>query len=180
MNAIHAMPIRVKAIAALILVVLVSSIVAITPLLSSGHRFVVPAAPAAPPASPSTGRDAANASANPGIPQVLGGEIDRPGALHLAGTVGGLYPTATQPLAITLTNGGAVPLNVVDLVVTVGDANASCAASSLQVAPFTGSLLVPANGAAVTSVDVTMSPTADNSCQGAAFPLAYSGTAVAA
>jgi hypothetical protein len=97
----------------------------------------------------------------------------------ISGQVDGLYPGARRGLVLTVANPNNFVISVQTLTVTVRAPSASgCPASTLSVAPFSGSLLVPANGTAARSVLVTMSPTAVNACQDVTFPLVYSGTAV--
>jgi hypothetical protein len=98
----------------------------------------------------------------------------------ISGKAGGLYPGAVLPLRLTVTNKLTVPIVVTSLTTTVGAASTSCGASNLTVTPFSGQLSVPAKGKAKTTVQVSMAHSAPNACQGAVFPLHYSGQAVRA
>lgn len=95
----------------------------------------------------------------------------------ISGKVGGLYPGAVRSLKLTVTNHESFAIIVTSLTTTAGAARAGCGAANLKVASFSGRLKVPAKGKAGTSVHVTMAHSAPNACQGAAFPLRYSGQA---
>lgn len=98
-------------------------------------------------------------------------------AFTISGKVGGLYPGAVRSLKLTVTNHQSYAIVVTSLTTKVGAASTACGASNLTVASFSGRLRVPARGKASTSVHATMAHSAPNACQGAVFPLHYTGHA---
>jgi hypothetical protein len=99
------------------------------------------------------------------------------GTFRIAGSIRGLYPGDSAPLVLTVTNPNHFAIVVTSISTTVGRPRASCVASNLTVHRFSGQLEVPASRSAKVSVPVTLSHRAPNACQGALFPLTYSGLA---
>ena len=102
---------------------------------------------------------------------------DPHGTFTIAGSVGGLYPGASARLVLTVSNPQPFAIDVTSITTTVGDASASCAASNLTVAAFSGNLNVPGRSSARVAVPVALGHAAPDACQGAVFPLTYSGLA---
>jgi hypothetical protein len=98
----------------------------------------------------------------------------------ITGQVTGLAPGVTRPLQLTLQNTQNFDIIVKTVTVTVGNSDRDgCSASNATATGFTGSLTVPKNGTAVlSSLSVRMIADPANACQGARFPLTYTGTAV--
>jgi hypothetical protein len=95
----------------------------------------------------------------------------------ISGSVGGLWPGDSTSLLLTVSNPQHFAIAVNSISTSVGAANATCLATTLTVGRFKGSLTVPAQGIAQVSVPVSLSHSAPNGCQGAVFPLTYSGLA---
>lgn len=98
----------------------------------------------------------------------------------ISGGVAELYPGATRPLVLTLASANNFPITVTALTVSVGTAGPGCSAGNLTVTPYTGSVVVPANGSATTTLDVTLDASAPDACMAETWALTYSGTAVKA
>lgn len=105
------------------------------------------------------------------------GQSDR---FTISGSVTGLYPGATLPLVLTISNQEAFPISVTSVSTSVGSPSAGCAASNLTVTQFAGSLTVPAKGTATLTLMASLSHDTPDACQGVVFPLQYSGMAVKA
>lgn len=103
------------------------------------------------------------------------GRSDRFG---ISGGVNGLYPGASLPLVLTISNPHEFKVVVTSVTTLVGTPNAGCSSTNLTVTPFSGSLPVPADGTAQLTVMATLSHAAPDACQGAVFPLEYKGTVV--
>jgi hypothetical protein len=99
------------------------------------------------------------------------------GGFGISGSVKGLYPGKVAPLALKVTNPQKFAITVTSLTVAVKSASATCTAANVTVTSFTGSLSVPALGTATATVQFTLLHSAPNACQGAVFPLQYSGQA---
>jgi hypothetical protein len=99
------------------------------------------------------------------------------GSFRISGNVAGLYPGAQLPLVLTVTNPEHFAIVVTTLSVSIGAAAPGCAAVNLTATSFSGQLQVPAGGTATLSVHVAMAHSAPDACQGAVFPLRYSGLA---
>ena len=106
---------------------------------------------------------------------VASGETGRFG---ISGSVTGLYPGASMPLVLTVSNHQEFAIVVDSITTSVGSPSPACASANLSVSQFTGNLAVPAEGTSNVTVTVTLSHAAPDACQGAVFPLQYSGTAV--
>jgi hypothetical protein len=100
-----------------------------------------------------------------------------PGSFRIGGTVDGLYPGDSTELVLTVTNPQHFAIVVTTISTTVESPSAGCGAPNLTVAGFTGHLLVGAHGSAQLTVPVALSYAAPDACQGALFPLQYSGLA---
>jgi hypothetical protein len=99
------------------------------------------------------------------------------GSFGISGSVAGLYPGAQLPLVLTVSNPEHFAIVVTSLLVTVGDAAPGCTAANLTVTSFSGQVQVPASGSAAVVLEVTMAHSATDACQGAVFPLHYTGLA---
>jgi len=99
------------------------------------------------------------------------------GTFTIAGSVGGLYPGASAQLVLTVSNPQPFAIDVTSITTTVGNPSASCSASNLTVAAFSGNLTVPGRGSAKVTVPVALSHAAPDACQGVEFPLTYNGLA---
>jgi hypothetical protein len=86
-----------------------------------------------------------------------------------------MYPGDSQLLVLTIFNPNKVHVTVTSITTTVGSASSGCPASDFYVTPFTGSLAVPPFHERSAAVIATMAHSAPNACQGAVFPLTYSG-----
>lgn len=96
---------------------------------------------------------------------------------RISGSVAGLYPGAHLPLALKVTNPQHFAIVVTTISVSAGNAKPGCGAANLKATSFAGKLHVPAGGSAVVTVQVTLAHSAPNACQGAVFPLRYTGAA---
>lgn len=101
----------------------------------------------------------------------------RTGTFGIAGSASQLYPGATVPLVLTLTNPQPFVIVVTSLTVRVSNASANCAGTNLSASDFTGRLPVPARGSAKTTLHLSMQLSALNGCAGAVFPLSFTGLA---
>lgn len=95
----------------------------------------------------------------------------------IAGTVNGLYPGKTLPLALTISNPLPVAITVKSITTTVSNASSTCNAVNVAVTAFSGTLVVPSHRSAKATVKATMRRAAPNACQGKLFPFHYTGTA---
>ena len=98
-------------------------------------------------------------------------------SFRIAGSVGGLYPGGTAALVLTLSNTAHFAIVVTSVTTQVASPEPGCSGSYLTVEPFAGARTVPAEGTAQITVPVVLSHAAPDPCQGAVFPLAYSGLA---
>jgi hypothetical protein len=112
------------------------------------------------------------------FPHEAGGVLSKRSP-SIAGNVTGLYPGATLPLVLTVTNTKAQTITVTSISTVVGKDSKLCGAANVHVTKFSGKLLVPATGKATTTVEVLMAHSAPNACQGAVFPFRYHGSASA-
>jgi hypothetical protein len=96
----------------------------------------------------------------------------------IGGDVGGLFPGDSVQLVLTVSNSFNFPIDVTSITTEIGAPNPGCVGSYLTVGAFSGHLAVPAGGSAQLSVPTTLSHAAPDACQGAVFPLTYSGLAV--
>lgn len=100
-----------------------------------------------------------------------------PAGFGIGGSVGGLYPGDSAQLVLTVTNPQHFAIAVTSITAAVGTPRAGCDATNLTVGAFSSNLTVPAGGHASVQVPVTLASAAPDSCQGAEFPLTYSGLA---
>jgi len=98
----------------------------------------------------------------------------------ITGDVSGLYPGQIASLQLTISNPKPFEISVTSITTAVGSATRTCPAAYLSVGAFSGHLRVGANGKATTTVTATLEHSAPDACQGAMFPLAYTGNAVRA
>lgn len=95
----------------------------------------------------------------------------------ITGSLAGLYPGAEIPLDLTVHNPFGSAITVTSLAVTVADASRGCRAANLKVTSFAGALRVPAQHSSKLTVEATLQFAAPDACEGAIFPLVYSGSA---
>jgi hypothetical protein len=100
------------------------------------------------------------------------------GSFRIAGSVGGLYPGLTKPLKLTVSNPQHFAIVVTSVTVAVGDASQGCKAGNIAVTDFSGRRRVGAKDSARVTLQITLVHEAPDACQGALFPLRYSGRAV--
>ena len=100
-----------------------------------------------------------------------------PAAFSIAGRVRGLYPGATRPLTLTVTNPNRFSITVTSITTAVKNASSTCLAANVKVTRFSGAAIVVARRTAHVTVHVTMAHGAGNACQGAVFPFHYRGVA---
>jgi len=101
----------------------------------------------------------------------------RPKSFQIAGAIKDLYPGSSATLTLTVRNLQRFTIVVTRLSTTVGSPAPGCHATNLTVATFSGQLTVRARASRQLSVPVTFSRAAPDACQGARFPLEYSGLA---
>jgi hypothetical protein len=94
----------------------------------------------------------------------------------ISGNVGGLYPGATVPLTLDVTNGLSRSIVVVSITTAVAGSRV-CNASNVVVSNFSGRLPVTARRSAHVIVEVTMVHSAPMICQGQRFTFHYRGWA---
>jgi hypothetical protein len=97
---------------------------------------------------------------------------------QIAGEVDGLYPGADATLEVRLTNPHPFAIRVISTTVTVLDAGSACPASMLEIGDLQSAVVVPPGGTGSVPLDVRMSAQASDACQGATWPLVFTGTAV--
>jgi hypothetical protein len=98
----------------------------------------------------------------------------------IAGDVAGLYPGSSKALVVTLTNQNNFDIRVTSLSATVADPAGPCTAGVVRVDPLAGTVVVPKNGTATTTLTARMSDDPSNDCKSTSFGLTYTGTAVKA
>jgi hypothetical protein len=120
-----------------------------------------------------------------GADTTVGGQSSPPAAaaattmFKISGSVKGLFPGSSVPLVLSIVNPQSYPIVVSSITTRVGKTNRpGCSSTFLSVAPFSGAIAVAAKGSAAVIVSVTLSHAAPNACEGAVFPLKYSGSAV--
>jgi len=96
---------------------------------------------------------------------------------EISGAIAGLYPTLARTLNLKLENPNKVAVTVETLQIEVGDAGPGCTSSNLAVAPVALPVDIPASGETTVAVTVRLADDPDDACQGARFPLTYTGTA---
>jgi hypothetical protein len=100
------------------------------------------------------------------------------GGFVIAGEVDGLFPGAETTLDARLTNPHPFPIRVISTSAIVLDASPGCPASMLQIGDSQMTVVVPAGGTGTVPLHVRMSRSAPDECQGATWPLEFTGTAV--
>ena len=95
----------------------------------------------------------------------------------IAGNVSGLYPGSSKTLTVTLTNQNNFAIRVLTLTATVADPAGPCTAGVVKVDPLSGTVVVPRNGTATTTLTARMANDPANACKSTTFGLAYKGTA---
>ena len=98
----------------------------------------------------------------------------------ISGSVSGLYPGASLPLVLTITDPKTYAINVSSISTTVTSQKSSCSPVNVAVSSFAGSLAVPARSSVHTTVIAEMLQAAPDACQGVMFKLVYSGSGTAA
>ena len=124
----------------------------------------------------SAGQRGANALAGLGSSSSMPASAVPP-AFTIRGSVGGLYPGSARQLTLALTNNKNFAIVVTSVSTQVGDASATCVAANLSVAQFVGHLTIAGGRTGNVVVSVLMSHGAPDACQGATFPMQYTGLA---
>jgi hypothetical protein len=96
-------------------------------------------------------------------------------SFEIGGAVHGLYPGYAGRLELSVRNLRHFAIVVDSITTAVGPARNGCGASYLKVWPFSGHVRVLAHGTRMLSVSIKLSHAAPDACQGARFPLRYSG-----
>jgi hypothetical protein len=94
-------------------------------------------------------------------------------ALTVGGSVRGLYPGARVRLRLTLRNRRSFPISVRSLRARPTGASDRCRSANIKIERFRGTLLVPAHGARLTVLHVTMVRSAPDGCKRAVFRLRF-------
>ncbi len=103
------------------------------------------------------------------------------GVFYIAGDVHGFYPGRARRLQLTVSNPQTFDIDVTRITVRIRNSNhPGCTSFWLRADEFNGSLLVPAQGSATLKIRMGLRRKAPDACQGATWPLTYSGTAVMA
>jgi hypothetical protein len=102
---------------------------------------------------------------------------DAPGTFEISGHVDDLAPTVVRQMPLKLENAARFDIVVEGLAVAAGDAGPGCPASALAVGVAEMPVLVPARGETTVTVSVALIDDPPDACQGATFPLTYTGTA---
>jgi hypothetical protein len=98
----------------------------------------------------------------------------------ISGSVSGLYPGASRPMNVLLSNPNNFPISVTLNPVSVGSGGSGCPGSNLRVDVPSTPVTVGTNGSTVVTLTVRMSNNPPNACKDAQFGLSYSGSAVKA
>lgn len=151
--------------------------VAVPTLLIRGSQPVTPAA-----TGPSNGTGTVNTTKTPDAAKEK--EKDDKGVFTISGSVTQLVPGGSKPLTVTISNPNGYAIDVMTIAATVAAPNPGCPASALSVAPYTytGGTKVTAPGKGSTTMTLTaqyVDSTSVNTsaCNGATFPLTFTGTA---
>ena len=94
------------------------------------------------------------------------------------GSARGLYPGGRRRLVIRIANPQPTPIRVVSIRVRVLAAGIRCAASNVHVGRFRRTLTIGARERGSLVLPIRMIGVAPNGCQGAQFPLLFTGRAV--
>jgi LPXTG-motif cell wall-anchored protein len=96
---------------------------------------------------------------------------------RLTGEVGGLYPGIESTVPVAITNPQSFAIDIVSVDVTALDAGSGCPGSVLTFDGVGSTVAVPAGGTVTVSVEVRLDPAAPDACQGATWPLVFTGSA---
>ena len=127
-----------------------------------------------------TAGPAPRGAAGPAGPAAPTGSTNSSNVFTISGTVSGLFPGATLPLVLTVTDTKNYAITVSSISAVVSSQTTGCAGSNVTISSFTGSLAVAAKHSAHTTVSAQMSHGAPDACQGAKFKILYSGSGAAA
>jgi len=97
---------------------------------------------------------------------------------EIAGEVDGLYPGAEATLEARVTNPHPFAILVTSTTASALDANPACPASMIEIGDLVAAVVIPPGGTGSVPLDVRMSAGAPDACQGATWPLEFTGTAV--
>jgi hypothetical protein len=111
------------------------------------------------------------------VSAVFAPRIHAEDGFELSGEVDGLYPGAQVTLEATVTNPHPFAIRVTDAGATVLDAGSACPASMLQVERAEPNVVIGAHSTGTVSLQVRMSRRAPDACQGATWPLRFTGVA---
>jgi len=103
-----------------------------------------------------------------------------PHSFSIRGSVNGLTPGAKTSLRVRIRNPYRRRIRVVSVRAFVKPSGHPCPVVNIRVKPFRGSLLIGARSSRSLSLEVSMSRSAGLACQGAIFPLRFSGRAIGA
>ena len=98
-------------------------------------------------------------------------------SFSISGSVAGLAPGIPTALPVTLGNPSAQPITVSQVRVTAADASAGCPASNFVSQEVGGPMVIPGHGQSQQALPVILASNAPTACQGASFPLTFSGVA---
>lgn len=98
-----------------------------------------------------------------------------PSSFEITGGLAGLYPGATVPLVLTVSNSATFAITVTSIETFVSGPSTPCGRSYLNVGDFTGALKVRARDQASITVFASLSLSSPDGCQGAVFGLRYVG-----
>lgn len=138
-----------------------------------------PSAPTTPAASGSRTGTLTGGSGDSGNGKNNGGGNDKKDFV-ISGNVNGLYPGSSRTLVVTLTNQNNFDIRVTSLSAAVSDPPGPCTAGVVRVDPMSGTVVVPKNGTATTTLTARMANDPSNDCKSTSFGLTYTGTAVKA
>lgn len=99
------------------------------------------------------------------------------GIFAITGNVADLYPGASLPLVLTVSNPESFSIVVTSITTTVGSPSAQCPGTLMTVTPFSGQQAVPALGSSHVTVTASLAHAAPDACQGAIFAFSYAGLA---
>jgi hypothetical protein len=88
----------------------------------------------------------------------------------------GLYPNADASVPVTVHNPAAYDLAIHTAAVRVGDASPGCPATNLEAFSYSGDVVAPSHQDATITIRMHMLASAPDTCQGATFPLSFTGT----
>jgi hypothetical protein len=97
--------------------------------------------------------------------------------LKVSGRVEGLYPGAVQPLPVRVRSRYPYPIRIRQVHAKVSDANFGCPKEKLSVTSWRGRVKVRPGRSRLIPLQVLLSPTALDPCQGATFPLKFKARA---